>query len=647
MAPESPGVAQSLVLSVEPVPVPDDERHPVERVYRALTEKLFFLSGVLLILLVPPIAFDIFARSFLGFSVDGMMEVETLTLVASVFLAVGLVTARQEHIDVDLLFNTFSAGNRDRLRAFIRLISFVSAFIFACITFRSGYAWHELTLRLQIPEKYFMLLVSFGFFTIAVGMGFDLWRDVRKLLEKRDWMGLACAVAAVALLCCLPFLYKATGVRLSGMSIGIAGFCLLFVLILLRVPIGLAMAFIAVIGVIALKRNPLTAVQGLSEIPFRSVNDFVFVAIPMFMLMGELASCSGLSKSLFACANNWLGRLPGGLAVATVGGCAGFGAVCGDSLPTVITMSSVALPEMRQRKYSMRLATGALAAGGTLGILIPPSMGFIFYSLMTEESIGKLFIAGIIPGLLLSGIFMAIIVFQVWRRPELAPPTPRVPWREKILSILGLAPIIALFVVVVGGILAGAFTPGEGGAVGALGAFVYAVARRTMSLGDFKGAMLATARMTGKVFALLVGVYAFGAFLAVSHLPRLMAEAVTAAGINSYVLLALVIVLYVFLGCVMNIVPMMLLTLPSLWPSIQAMGIDGVWFGVITVIVMEMGMITPPIGLNVFAMSSIASDVPMAETFRGIMPFFLGMIFCVLLIIVFPPIATWLPGQLF
>lgn len=647
MAHDSPPTAKILVLSADPAPVPENARHPVERGYRIFTERLFLLSGILLPLLVLPIAFDIFARTFLGFSVDGMMEVETLTLVASVFLAVGFITARQDHIDVDLIFNTFTEKNRDRLRVFIRLASLVAALVFAYITFRAGYAWRELTLRLQIPEKYFILLTSFGFATIALGMGFDLGRDIRRLTEKHDWKGIFLAIAAVALLCALPFLYKASGVRLSGMVIGVAGFVLLFVLILLRVPIGLAMAFIAIIGVIALKRNPLTAVQGLSEIPFRSVNDFVFVAIPMFMLMGELASRSGLSKSLFGCANNWLGRLPGGLAAATVGGCAGFGAVCGDSLPTVITMSAVALPEMRQRNYSMRLATGALAAGGTLGILIPPSMGFIFYSLMTEESIGKLFIAGIIPGLLLSGIFIAIIVFQVWRNPELAPPSPPVSLREKIMSVLGLAPIIALFVVVVGGILAGTFTPGEGGAVGALGAFIYAIVRRTMSLADFKEAILATARMTGKVFALLVGVYAFGAFLAVSHLPRLMAETVTAAGINSYILLFAVILLYIFLGCVMNIVPMMLLTLPSLWPSIQAMGIDGIWFGVITVIVMEMGMITPPIGLNVFAMSSIASDVPMAETFKGILPFFLGMILCVLLIIIFPPIATWLPNLLF
>ncbi len=623
------------------------QRGPLERAYHTFFEKLFYLGGLLLILLVPPIVFDIVARTCFGFSLVGMMEVETLTLVVSVFLAVGLVTGKQQHIDVDLVFSCFSQKTKDRLWVFIRLLCCITATLFTIITFNSGMEWHERTFILQIPEKYFMLIVSFGFASMALGMFFELVRDVKRLIEKKDHIGLILAVACAVLFCTLPFIYKATGCRLSGMTIGVIGFCILFLLILSRVPIGFAMLFVAAIGVVALKRNPAAAIRSLSDIPFRSINDFVFVAIPMFMLMGELASRSGLSKSLFTCANAFLGRLPGGLAGATVAGCAGFGAVCGDSLPTVITMSSVALPEMRERKYSMPLACGSLAAGGTLGILIPPSMGFIFYSLMTEQSIGKLFIAGILPGILLTTIFILIIMFQVRRNPSLAPASPRVPLREKLMTVAGLLPIVCLFVIVVGGILAGTFTPGEGGAVGAFGAFIYALVRRTLTGENFKSALHDTALMTAKVFALLAGVYVFGAFLAVSHLPRLMAEAVTSVGLNSYVLLFSVILLYIFLGCVMNIVPMMLLTLPSLWPSIQAVGIDGIWFGVITVIVMEMGMITPPIGLNVFAMSSIASDVPMASIFKGILPFFLGMILCVLLIILFPPIATWLPDLLF
>lgn len=622
-------------------------RGPIERAYYTFFEKLFYLGGLLLLLLVPPIVFDIIARTCFGFSLTGLMEVETLTLVVSVFLAVGFVTIKQQHIDVDLIFNNFSQKTKDRLLVFIRLLCVAAALLFTIITFNAGIEWRERTFILQIPEKYFMLIVCFGFASMAMGMAFELIHDTKRLIRNGDLIGLILAVAGVLLLCVLPFVYKASGYKLSGMTIGVSGFCLLFLLILVRVPIGFAMLFVAAIGIVALKRNPVSAVRSLSDIPFRSINDFVFVAIPMFMLMGELASRSGLSKGLFSCANAFLGRLPGGLAGATVAGCAGFGAVCGDSLPTVITMSSVALPEMRERNYAMPLACGSLAAGGTLGILIPPSMGFIFYSLMTEQSIGKLFIAGILPGILLTLIFILIIVVQVKRNPQLAPASPPVPTREKIAAVAGLIPIVCLFVLVVGGILAGTFTPGEGGAVGAFGAFLYALARRTLNLKNFKSALHDTALMTAKVFALLAGVYVFGAFLAVSHLPRLMAEAVTSIGLNSYVLLFSVIVLYIFLGCVMNIVPMMLLTLPSLWPSIQAVGIDGIWFGVITVIVMEMGMITPPIGLNVFAMSSIASDVPMASIFKGILPFFLGMCLCVLLIILFPSIATWLPNLLF
>ncbi len=340
-----------------------------------------------------------------------------------------------------------------------------------------------------------------------------------------------------------------------------------------------------------------------------------------------------------------MGRLPGGLAAATVGGCAGFGAVCGESLATVATMSSVALPAMEKNKYDLSLATGALAAGGTLGILIPPSMGFIFYSIMTQESIGKLFIAGIIPGILLTLIFIAIIVFQVWRNPELAPKSEKYTLAEKLISTVKLIPVIILFVVVVGGILEGYFTPGEGGAVGAAGGLLFAIFRRKLTKENLRISLVKTTVMCGRIFMMIVAVQIFGSFLASSRLPTLLADFIMTMDVNRYVVLSMVIIIYIFLGCIMNIMPMMMLTLPSIFPTIQALGFDGIWFGVVTVIIMEMGMITPPVGMNVFTMASIATHVPMSKIFRGVMPFFIGMLICAILVIIFPQLALWLPNR--
>ncbi|MBO4317383.1 MAG: TRAP transporter large permease subunit [Mailhella sp.] len=311
-------------------------------------------------------------------------------------------------------------------------------------------------------------------------------------------------------------------------------------------------------------------------------------------------------------------------------------------MATVITMSTVALPAMRSRKYNLELACGSLAAGGTLGILIPPSMGFIIYSMITEESVGKLFIAGVVPGLVLAAIFMLIIMFRVMRHPEYAPKAPVYPMVEKLLSLVRLIPIVVLFVIVVMGILYGWFTPAEGGALGAVMALLYALVRGRLTLKLFTKTMYNSSLMFGKLFALFVGLYVLQTFLVATRLPNLLADFIVGMDISKYAVLVAVIILYIILGCVMNIMPMMMLTLPSIFPTIQALGFDGVWFGVVCVIVMEMGMITPPVGMNVFTMASLAPDIPMASIFKGVLPFFAGMLLCVALVVMFPQLALFL-----
>lgn len=618
----------------------------VEALFNAFAEGQLKLGALLIGILAIPICVDIFCRTFLHIAIDGMMEVEIMTLVVIAFLCMGYTIVTRTPIQIDLFYLHMRARTQARLDFLANLLCLGIAAVLAYETWQQTMDWTSLTSVLRLPEKYFVAFTCLGFSTIAVAFLFQLLHSVRELLHTRDYPGLLLGVAVAVFICALPFLYRASGVKLSGLAVGGLGFVVLMALLLVRVPIGLAMALIGLLGLLALLRRPAMAFNSIGAIPFRNTADFIFVAMPMFMLMGELTFYSGLSRDLFNCASKWLGRLPGGLAIASVGGCAGFGAVCGDSFACVVTMSSVALPPMREKRYDPAMACGALAAGGTLGILIPPSMGFIFYSIMTEESIGKLFIAGILPGILLALIFMIIIYVKSVRHPELAPREEKAPLRDKLVSTIYLIPVAALFVLVVGGIMAGAFTPGEGGAVGAMGAFLYAVARRKLHPQDLLRALRSTALMSGKIFLIFSGVYILGSFLATSRLPNLMAQAVLNLDVNRYVVLLVVCILYIILGCVMNILPMMMLTLPSIYPTIMQLGFDGIWFGVITVILMEMGMITPPVGMNVFTLSSLVPDIPMSQIFKGVIPFFFGMIVCVLILTIFPDIALVLPRNM-
>lgn len=624
-----------------------DPIFPLEAAWSSFTGIMIWAAALMIGLLVLPICADIAARSFLGFAIDGIIEIETLALVPITFLTLGFITINRQHIQVGIFFDMFAANTKVRLIFLSNLACFCASSIMVWQTYDAGLEQMELTPFLYLPVRWFIWITSLGFMGAAVSFLFQIFHSLRDLAARHDWTGLSLPLATIALLVILPFAYKASGARLSGPFVGALGFFALFSLLLLRVPIAFAMIFIGILGLVCLKRTPAIALATVGDIPYMYTADFILTAIPMFMLMGELISFSGISKDLFECANRWLGRMPGGLATATMGGCAGFSAICGESLPTVITMSSVALPPMREQNYDPALAAGTLAAGGTLGILIPPSIGFIFYSIITEESVGRLFVAGIIPGLILTATFIAVIIMRVWLNPALAPRGKAFSFREKTFSLLYLLPIGALFTLVIGGILAGIFTPGEGGAIGASGASIYAAARGRMNAGVIKQVLIGTATMSGKIFIILAGVYCFGAFLGASRLPHLLAESIADLEINRYLALGIIIFMYIALGCVMNILPMMLLTLPSIYPVAQALQFDGVWFGVITVMLMEMGLITPPVGMIIFTMSSLAPDIPMTTIFRGVLPFVLVMFMTIILIIAFPDIALWLPNLVF
>jgi len=420
----------------------------------------------------------------------------------------------------------------------------------------------------------------------------------------------------------------------------------LFAVLFLGVPIGFGMAITGFLGMIVLNKSlpPSLAMLGIG--PYDTGANYMLTVVPMFILMGELAFHSGISRDLFEAASKWFGRVRGGIAMSAVAGCAGFAAICGDSLATAVTLGSISIPEMKKKNYDMSLATGSLAAGGTLGILIPPSVGFIFYAIVTEESIGKLFVAGVIPGIMLAILFILYIAVITRLRPQLAPQGEPYTFREKIIALKGVVGMLALFVVVLGGILSGLFNAIEGGAVGAVGAFIYALAKRRMNFAMLVASLKSSLSITCKLLLILMGVGILGYFLAGTRLPFFLADLISGLGVSRYVVFAFVIIFFLILGCLLNVIPMILLVLPTIFPMITALGFDPIWFGVVCVIMMEAGQITPPIGVNVFAIST-SSGVPMYTVFRGILPFFLCMMLLVVLLVIFPGMATWLPTVLF
>lgn len=431
---------------------------------------------------------------------------------------------------------------------------------------------------------------------------------------------------------------------MSPITIGVIGFVLLFILVFsCRVPIGIGMGLIGFLGFVYLVG--LDAGLGIIRIvPYRTAASNTLSVVPLFVLMGDFAFRSGLSQELYDFGYKWLGRLPGGLAMGTIGACASFAAICGSSQAGSATMGVVAFPEMKRYGYGDSLASATIAAGGTLGILIPPSIGFILYSILTEVSVGKLFIAGILPGILLALLLMLAIYIVARRNPHLAPRGPEVSFKEKLLTLKGIWAVVILFALVMGGIYAGFFTPTEAGGVGAFGVAVIGLARKKISWKGIFSALVTTGRVTGMFFLILIGAMIFGYFLAITRLPTELSNFLTQLPLPNHFIFAVILLFLLALGCIMEALSILLLTLPVIFPTIVALGFDPIWYGIISVVVGEMALITPPVGQNVFILSGVLEDVPVFTIYRGVLPFVLAMAACIIILTIFPQIALFLPG---
>jgi C4-dicarboxylate transporter, DctM subunit len=421
------------------------------------------------------------------------------------------------------------------------------------------------------------------------------------------------------------------------------GFAAIFVLALLRVPLAFAMGMVGIVG-IGLTRGWAPALASTAQVVQETGFAYTLSVIPLFILMGNFVARAGLAHELFAAANAFIGHLRGGLAHATVAACAGFGAICGSSIATAATMSKVAYPSMKKLGYSDSLATGVMAAGGTLGIMIPPSTIMVIYGIITETNIGKLFAAGVIPGILTALLMMAGIAVLTARDPSHAPAGERSTWPQRWTALRGIWGVLVLVLVVLGGIYGGIFTATEGAGIGASGAFLFALARRRLTWAIFRNVLIESARTTAMLFTLLIAATIFANFVNFTSMPGDLKTWITGQGFSPTMIIAAMMLIYIVLGTVMEELTMVLLTIPLFFPIVTSLGFDPVWFGVLIVMIVQIGLISPPVGMNLFVLNALLPGVGLAAIFRGCWPFVAVMIFVLILLVAFPQISLWLPS---
>jgi C4-dicarboxylate transporter DctM subunit len=430
---------------------------------------------------------------------------------------------------------------------------------------------------------------------------------------------------------------------MSSIAVGAIGLGIVFLIMFLRVPIGVAMALVGTIGF-----SYLVSVEAAFYMAGAEVYNYFFsyslTPVAVFILMGQIVFRSGVGERLYRALYSWIGHLSGGLSMATLVACAGFGAICGSPTASVATMATVCLPEMKKYNYATSLAVGSVTAGGTLGILIPPSVTFIVYGILVEESIGKLFMGGILPGLLLTGLFIVTVVFLTRRNPLLGPPGARSAWKKRLVSLAGVWEVLVLFVFVMGGLFAGLFTPTEAGAIGAFGALILGLVQRRFPRREFIASVFETLRTTSMVFVILVGTSIFGRFLAVTKIPFELAVWVGELHVPPTVIFIVIVFVYLIAGCAIEALPLIMLTIPIFFPLIVALGYDPIWFGVIIVLVSQMGLITPPVGVSAYVVAGVTRDVPLGTIFRGALMFLPAIIMCIIILMIFPKIALFLPN---
>jgi len=608
------------------------------------------IAGVaVLALMMLLTAADVCLRYIFNSPITGALELTEFMMAVVVAFGFAYTAIRKGHVSIDFLLSRLHQKTQTVINS---ITCFFSFSIFALITWRSILYAEKLRIgeyasqSLLIPTYPFAYVLAFGSAVLCLVFLLDLRGHIRQVIKGENWqtwVPLLLVIVLVILIFSIPISKNLLPWRMTPSAAGLLGIVLLVVLIFTGMPIGIVMGLVGFLG--------MTYISGLKAglnimgtTPHTTASSYGLSVVPLFILMGAFCYHSGLGKEIYFAVHRWLGHLPGGLAMATVGACALFAAVSGSSLATAATMGMVALPEMRRFKYDSSLATGSIAAGGSIGILIPPSVILVIYAILTEQSIGKLFLAGFIPGILEALFYMITIYILCKRNPLIGPKGPKSNFKERVGAFKAAWGVVVLFVLVIGGIYLGVFTPTEAAGVGAFGAILFSVARRALTWQNFKDSLYESGKNTAMIFVVLIGAMLLGYFLAVSRLPFELSTFVSELQVNRYFVLAIIIALYLVLGAIMSSLAMIVLTVPILFPVVQSLGFDPIWFGIIIVRVVEVGQITPPVGINVFIIKGVAKDVPLETIFKGIVPFLIADVCHIALLLAVPQLATFLPG---
>lgn len=596
-------------------------------------------------------ATDVVLRYFFNRPITGAFEITELMLPILIAFGFAYTAVLKEHIRIDIITSRFSPGVQAYVDSIAALLGIA---VFFLITWHSVLYAESLrasgtaTPVLGLPIYPIVWVVALGSAMFCLAFLADLLEQLNLMLKNRSWWaqaGLLLMIVVIPVLFALPVLLSEMSIKISPLNAGIVGTCLLIVLLFTGIHIGVVMILVGFLGfAYVINLGPAFSMLGMS--PYSTLASYNFSVVPLFILMGTLCFHSGLSKDLYFTMYRWLGFMPGGLAMATIGSCAGFAAVCGSAPATVATIGTVALPEMKRYNYDPSLATGCIAAGGSIGSMIPPSVALIMYAIITEQSIGMLFLAGFLPGLLEAVFYLVTIYILCKRDPLMGPPGEKVSVLQRLAAFKDTWGVFAIFILVIGGIYMGVFTPTEAAGIGAFGALVYAVGKGQLSWKRFTESLVDTGKTTAMAFLILIGAVIFNYFLAVTRLPFELGSFAADLAVNRYIILTAIMLVYLFLGAIMSGLAVIMLIVPIFFPVVVALGFDPIWFGIITVRMMEIGQITPPIGINVFIMKGVGRDIPLSVIYRGILPFLAADVIHIVLLVVFPQISLWLPSMI-
>lgn len=608
-----------------------------------------FVGGVALVAMMAVTVADVTLRNLVSVVVPGGMEMTGLLMILVALSALAVVELARAHIRVDVLLQLMPEYARLPTLAGGLIVTLGAIVITATQVLRqTQYLSSNAIVSgvLKVPEWPFVLCAAIFLALFGLALFANLVStlgDIRRRGDARSWGILILWIGIAAVILGLVLYPQLFTLDLSRSTRGmlVVGMC--FALIFLGVHVAAAMALTALAG-ISLLIGTNASLTSIGTTTISVVGDQTWSVVPLFTWMGLIVVASGFAEELYRAAYRWIGHLPGGLASASTVACAGLSSIVGDTLSGVYSMGSIALPQMRAYGYDMKLATASIACAATIGVMIPPSLAFIVYGMITEVSIGKLFMAGVLPGILFAVILVALITLRAWLNPALAPRGEVSAWRERMQSSAKVWPVLLLMLLVLGGIYSGSVTANEAGGVGVFGALLISVVTRRLPWQAFLRSIAQTVRLTAGIIVIFMFATAFSRFIAISGLTQQIADAVTGLQLGPYQLIGAILLFYVVIGMFMNALPALVLTVPLFYPLAMNAGFDPVWFGVLVVIMVELGVVTPPIGVNVFAIASMTSDVSMYQIFRGVLPFWIAYLVLVMLIVLFPQISLFLPS---